>query len=179
MTNRWSAKVTTDVNMGISKGRRPTGKGSRQTTYQNLFRTRRDEMLSHSRAMMAVFSNANMRSHGETTQGAKWYLSHTQKGVSTNHNHFQYFSRVLRERGISDSMPMVVEFVGHLMGLMDFNQVLGDDVISKKEAAKQVAKVAEEEEEFCEWGAGAAAAAPVTWAVEEEPSFSDEEDEME
>jgi hypothetical protein len=185
MANRWSTKVTADVNFGIAKGRRPTGKGSRQTTYQNIFRTRREEMLGVSRSIVAVFRNANTRSHAEVSTAAKWYLSTTAKGVSTNNTHFQYFSKVLRERGISDALPMLVEFVAYMLSNHEFTQVIGDDVLSIKEA-KTMAAAAQDSREVSEdqggWGQGAAAQSasiPSSWDMGDAASFSEEEDEME
>lgn len=183
MSNRWSTKITADVNTSIAKGRRPTGKGTRRTTYQNLLRTRREEMLGHSRKMRATFRNADRRSHGEVSNGGKWYLAESAKAITTNHEHFQYFSTVLRERGMSDAMPMVVEFITFLMGNPEFVGVIGDEVETKKVVAKVEVTPEEDEDEFGGWGAGAAAqpASLGEWGDMggDEPSFSDEEDCME
>ena len=179
MCNRWSSKMTADVNTSIAKGRRPTGKGTRRTTYQNLIRTRKEEMLGHSAKMRATFRNADRRSRGEVANGGKWYLAESGKAISTNHEHFQYFSTVLRERGMSDAMPMVVEFITFLMGNAEFIGVIGNDVEAKKAPVK-VEVEPEEDDEFCGWATGAAAqpASLGEWGDmgADEPSFSDEED---
>ena len=181
MSNRWSSKITADVNTSIAKGRRPTGKDSRRTTYQNLVRTRREEMLGHSGKMRATFRKR--RGAGALDSG-KWYLAESAKAISTNHEHFQYFSTVLRERGMSDAMPMVVEFITFLMGNPEFVGVIGDDVETKKKEVKVEVTPEEHEEEFGGWGCAGAAVQPASlgeWGDmgSDEPSFSDEEDCME
>ena len=184
MSNRWAYKITSDVNASIAKGRGPTGKGSRRTTYQNLLRTRREEMQSHSRKMQATFRNANPRSHLYVTNGGKWYLADNPKSLASNHEHFQYFSQVLRDRGLTDAMPVLVEFITFLMGALEITSVIGDDIVTSKKTVKVGASEPEqdEEEKFGGWGKEVSQPAAMgEWGDlgGDEPSFSDEEDQME
>ena len=139
-------------------------------------------METHSRKMQATFRNANRRSHVEVTNGGKWYLSDNQKSVASNHEHFQYFSQVLRDRGLTDAMPVLVEFITFLMGALEFTSVIGEDIVKSQKPAKVVAPEEEEEEEFGGWGKEVSQPAAMgEWGDlgGDEPSFSDEEDQME
>ena len=177
---RWSSQITANVNRAIAKGRRALGKGSRQTTYQNIFKTRREEMLEHSKMMRGIFRNANARSRVEVSTQARWYLTDNQKAINANHEHFQYFSVVLRERGLSQASSTLEEFIVFLMGNIEFTQMIGSGIETKKAVVVKPVIAEESEDEFCEWGGGAAAA-PVdesAWGGGGADAFDDEEDEM-
>ena len=183
----YSARITVNVNRDIGKGRRAMGKGSRVTTYQNIFRTRREEMLQHARLLRATFRNSNARSRGEVSTQAKWFLLENAKATAANHAHFQFFSSILRERSISEAM--LTEFIVYLLGNHEFTSVIGDDIVNTKKAPVVVKAEVVDDGEFGGWesnsfdmsGGGACPATinEAEWGCGGDAgSFSDEEDMM-
>tara|TARA_Y100000817_G_scaffold313072_1_gene308314 strand:- start:1460 stop:2014 length:555 start_codon:yes stop_codon:yes gene_type:complete len=183
--NRWSNQITMNVNRAISQGRRAMGKGSRQTTYQNIFRTKRQQILGEAAYLRAVFRNSNTRSRAEVSTQAKWFLMDSQKAVATNHLRFQAFTAILKEKGITQAQ--LEEFIVFLLGNHEFTAMINTENATKKSTEAVVSKPeadASEEDEFGAWNTGAAAVEgsldESDWgsAMADAGSFSDEEDEM-
>lgn len=181
--NRWSNQITTNVNRAISQGRRALGKGSRQTTYNNIFRTKRMQILTEAAYLRAVFRNSNARSRGEVSTQAKWFLMDNQKAVATNHMRFQALCAILKEKGISQAQ--LEEFIVFLMGNREFTAAINTETPTKKTTTEAVVQKPEDESggwETSDFG-GAAMDGSLDesdWgsAMAEAGSFSDEEDEM-
>ena len=180
--SRWSTQITQGVNDCIAKGRQPMGKVSRRTTYQNLFRTHREMIEEHSKGLKSTFRNANARSRVYVTNQGKWYLSDNKKAITHNHPHFQFFAQTLRERGLPDAMPMLIEFITFLMGNHEFTKVIGQNITATPKPTTTTTTQPKEslEDEFSWETTAATTSAPMDdWGdVGEEPSFSDEEDEI-
>ena len=180
--SRWSTQITQGVNNSISKGRQPTGKGSRRTTYQNLFRTNRDIMEEHSKGLKSIFRNANARSRAEVTNQGKWYLAENKKAINHNHTHFQFFAKTLRDRGLTDAMPMLIEFITFLMNNHEFTELIGQNITSTAKPTTATTQPKESTEDEFSWETATTdttSAAMDEWGdMGDEPSFSDEEDEM-
>jgi len=182
--NRWSNQITTNVNRAIAQGRRAVGKGSRQTTYNNIFRTKRQQLLNEAAYLRAVFRNSNTRSRAELSTQAKWFLMDNPKAVATNHMRFQALCAILKEKGISQAQ--LEEFIVFLLGHHEFTAAINTENTTKKPmevAAKPEADVSEEED-FGSWDTGGVAVEgsldESDWgsAMADAGSFSDEEDEM-
>ncbi len=180
--NRWSTQITQGVNDCIAKGRQPMGKGSRRTTYQSMFRTHREIIEEHSKGLKSTFRNANARSRVYVTNQGKWYLADNKKAIAHNHTHFQFFAKTLRERGLTDAMPMLIEFITFLMGNHEFTNVIGENSTTQPSTTQPSTTQPEEstEDEFSwETATTTTSAAMDEWGdMGDEPSFSDEEDEM-
>lgn len=182
----YSARITANVNRNIAKGRRAIGKGSRQTTYQQIFRTRKEELLASARELRAVFRNPNARSRGEVSNQAKWFLGENSKASSSNHYQFQFLGTVLRDRSLSQSSGVLEEFIVFLLGNREFTAVIGDGIEAKAAVAKTVVVATTTDDEDFGWGGemptGEAAPAALNeneWGCGgNAASFSDEEDDM-
>tara|TARA_B100002019_G_C20992217_1_gene461121 strand:+ start:59 stop:613 length:555 start_codon:yes stop_codon:yes gene_type:complete len=182
--NRWSTQITQGVNDCIAKGRQPMGKGSRRTTYQNMFRSNREIIEEHSKGLKATFRNANARSRVCVTNQGKWYLADNKKAIAHNHTHFQFFAKSLRDRGLPDAMPMLIEFITFLMGNLEFTKVIGQNATAAAKPTPTPTTTPQDdstEDEFS-WETATtttASAAMDDWGdMGDEPSFSDEEDEL-
>ena len=104
---RYSANLTRQTNYGISMNRRPLGKGSRATSYNNLIRTNFDELSHHVENIRFKFKQST---HALGTD--RWYLE--DNGASHQHNleHFLYISELLRRKqGVQPALPTLVEFI--------------------------------------------------------------------
>ena len=186
--NRWSNQITTNVNRAISQGRRALGKGSRQTTYNNIFRTKKMQIMYEAAYLRAIFRNSNTRSRAEVSTQAKWFLMDNQKAVATNHMRFQALCAILKEKGISQAQ--LEEFIVFLLGNREFTAAINTESSTKKPAEAVVQKPeadVSEEDEFGGWETGCVGGGAVEGSLDESDwgsamadagSFSDEEDEM-
>ena len=183
--NRWSNQITTNVNRAIAQGRRAIGKGSRQTTYNNIFRTKKTQILEEARYIRAVFRNSNARSRVACGYQNKWFLMDNQKAVGTNHSRFQAFAAILKEKGISQAQ--LEEFIVFLLGNREFTANIGTENTTKKTEKVVVKPETEEDQEFGSWETGEFGGADASASLDESDwgsamadagSFSDEEDEM-
>ena len=140
-------------------------------------------MEEHAKSLRSTFRNANTRSRTQVSNQGKWYLADNNKAINHNHTYFQFFAKLLRERGISDAMPMLIEFITYLMGNHDFTQSIGENTHCTQPKTLAPAKKTEEPvvDEFS-WESGAAAEISTelgAWETTGDvPSFDDEEDEM-
>ena len=148
-----------------------------------MFRTHREIIEEHSKGLKSTFRNANARSRVYVTNQGKWYLADNKKAIAHNHTHFQFFAKTLRERGLTDAMPMLIEFITFLMGNHEFTNVIGENSTTTQPSTTQPSTTQSEEsteDEFSwETATTTTSAAMDEWGdMGDEPSFSDEEDEM-
>ena len=140
-------------------------------------------MEEHAKSLRSTFRNANARSRSQVSNQGKWYLADNNKAINNNHKYFQCFAKLLRDRGISDSMPMLIEFITFLMGNHEFTQTIGENTPRTQPKTLATAKKTEEPDvdEFS-WDSGSAAEISTDLGAWEttgvDPSFDDEEDEM-
>ena len=161
------------------------GKGSRRTTYQHLFRTHREMIQEHSKGLKSTFRNANARSRVYVTNQGKWYLADNKKAIAHNHTHFQFFAKTLRDRGLTDAMPMIIEFITFLMANLEFTKVIGENANATAASTPPTSITTQPEdspEDDFSWETApttTASAAMDEWGdMGDEPTFSDEEDEL-
>tara|TARA_Y100001958_G_scaffold160079_1_gene165969 strand:+ start:4166 stop:4672 length:507 start_codon:yes stop_codon:yes gene_type:complete len=118
---RYSANLTRQTNNGISMNRRPLGKGSRATSYNNLIRTNFDELSHHVENIRFKFKQST-HAHGTD----RWYLEDNGSAHTHNLEHFLYLSELLqRKQGTQPALPTLVEFIIFMIAHPSLRSVVG------------------------------------------------------
>lgn len=124
----YSTNLTRLTNHGLSMNRRPLGKGSRSTSYNNIIRKNFDELSQHVENIRFKFKKST---HALGTD--RWYLE--DNGASHQHNleHFLYISELLhRKQGVQPALPTLVEFIIFMIAHPSLRTAIGSYKPQKK-----------------------------------------------